>query len=331
LGDEKEEIYRSQMIDRVAELPGVVTVGGSKTVPFDGRGEPYEFGLTPFEHRGPIRPSAGNYIVTPGYFEALQVPIREGRTFTWQDEAEARKVLVVNQSFAAKVWGDKSAVGKTLYVGTRGMEVIGVVADMHTEGLASVAGEAVYMPERQSPRSSLNLFIRTKDSPLAHITAFRDAIWSVDKDQAVSDVATMQQLVSENVAQPRFFTVLLSIFGVLAVTLAAIGAYGVISYSVRERTQEFGIRIALGADRNEVLGLVLKQAMMLAGIGLVLGLIGALATSRLLSSLLFGIKAVDPATFAAAGAFLVVVALLATYVPARAATKVDPIVALRYE
>jgi ABC-type antimicrobial peptide transport system permease subunit len=202
---------------------------------------------------------------------------------------------------------------------------------MHTEGLASVAGEAVYMPERQSPRSSLNLFIRTKDSPLAHITAVRDAIWSVDKDQAVSDVATMQQLVSENVAQPRFFTVLLSIFGVLAVTLAAIGAYGVISYSVRERTQEFGIRIALGADRNEVLGLVLKQAMMLAGIGLVLGLIGALATTRLLSSLLYGIKAVDPATFAAAAAFLVVVALLATYVPARAATKVDPIVALRYE
>jgi ABC-type antimicrobial peptide transport system permease subunit len=141
----------------------------------------------------------------------------------------------------------------------------------------------------------------------------------------------MQQIISENVAQPRFFTVLLSVFGLLAVTLAAIGAYGVISYSVRERTQEFGIRIALGADRREVLGLVLKRAMTLAGIGLVLGLVGALATTRLLGSLLFGIKPLDPATFAAASAFLFVVALLATYVPAHAATKVDPIVALRYE
>lgn len=331
LSDEKGQAYRRQMLDRVSEVPGVVAVGGSKTVPLDGSGEPYEFGLTPFTQRGPIRPSAGDYIVTPGYFEALQIPLRAGRTFSRQDDATDGKFLVVNESFAKKVWGSNDAVGKTLYVGTTACEVIGVVADVHNEGLANEARETVYLPERLSPRSSLNLFIRTKDNPLMSIAAVRNAIWSVDKDQAVSDVATMQQLVSDNVAQPRFFTVLLSVFGVLAVILAAIGAYGVISYSVRERTQEFGIRIALGAGRAEVLALVLKQAMALAAIGLSLGLIGALATTRLLSTLLFGIRPLDPATFAAAATLLLAVALLATYLPARAATKVDPIVALRYE
>lgn len=331
LNDQKEEQYRKQISDRVAEVPGVIAVGGSKTVPLDGSGEPYEFGLTPFTERGPIRPEAGDYIVTPGYFEALQIPLREGRTYTWQDDSSSVHPLVVNESFAKKVWGSKSAIGQTLYVGTTACQIIGVVADVHNEGLASEAHDTVYLPSRLAPRSSLNLFIRTKDNPLTRIAAVRDAIWSVDKDQAVSDIATMQQLVSENVAQPRFFTVLLSIFGLLAVILAAVGAYGVISYSVRERTQEFGIRIALGADRAEVLGLVLKQAMLLAAVGLSLGLIGALAMTRLLSTLLFGVKPMDPATFAAAAALLIIVALLATYLPARAATTVDPLVALRYE
>jgi predicted permease len=285
----------------------------------------------PFTHRGSIRPSAGAYIVTPGYFQALQIPLKAGRTFTKQDDAGTGRLLVVNESFAKKVWGTKSAVGQTLYLGTTACEVIGVVADVHNEGLASEARETVYMPERLSPRSSLNLFIRTRDNPLISVAAFRNAIWSVDKDQAVSDIATMQQLLSDNVAQPRFFTVLLTIFGLLAVVLAAVGAYGVISYSVRERTQEFGIRIALGADRAEVLGLVLKHSMLLAGVGLVLGLIGAIAITRLLGTLLFGIRPMDPATFAAAAVFLMVVALLATYLPARAATKVDPMLALRYE
>jgi predicted permease len=319
------------MIDRVAEVPGIIAVGGGKTVPLDGGGEPYEFGLTPFAHRGPIRPTAGAYIVTPGYFQALQIPLREGRTFSWRDDSSSVKPLVVNESFARKVWGSKSAAGQTLYLGTTACQVIGVVADVHNEGLAGGASETVYLPSRLAQRSSLNLFIRTTDNPLTRISSVRDAIWSVDKDQAISDISTMQQIVSENVAQPRFFSVLLSVFGLLAVTLAAIGAYGVISYSVRERTQEFGIRIALGANSGEVLGLVLKQAMTLAGLGLVMGLIGALVTTRLLSSLLYGIKPVDPATFAVASAFLLFVALLATYLPARAATRVDPILALRYE
>jgi len=332
LRGEQEHQYRAQMIDRVSEVPGVAAVGGSKTVPLDGSGEPYEFGLTPFTQRGPIRPSAGDYIVTPGYFEALQIPVIAGRTFAKQDDVNGNnKILVVNQSFAKKVWGAKDAVGQTLYVGTTACQVIGVVANVHNEGLASEADETVYLPESIAPRSSLNLFIRTKENPLLLMSAVRGAIWSVDKDQAVSDIATMQQLVSENVAQPRFFTVLLSIFGLLAVTLAAIGAYGVISYSVRERTQEFGIRIALGAGRSEVLGLVLRQAMALTGVGLVLGLIGAVMTTRLLGSLLFGIHPMDPVTFALAAVFLAAVALLATYLPARAATKVDPMVALRYE
>jgi predicted permease len=331
LSSEKEEQYRNAIIDRVAEVPGVVAVGGSKTVPLDAGGEPYEFGLAPFTQRGSIRPSAGVYIVTPGYFEALQIPLSAGRTFSKQDDAGTGKLVVVNESFARKVWGSKSAVGQLLYLGTTACEVIGVVGDVHNEGLANEARETVYVPERISPRSSLNLFVRTKDNPLFSIAAVRDAIWTVDKNQAVTDISTMQQVISHNVAQPRFFSVLLSVFGFLALTLAAIGAYGVISYSVRERTQEFGIRIALGANRHEVLTLVLKRAMTLAGIGLGLGLMGSMAAAGVLKSLLFGVKPLDPATFFAASVLLVVVALIATYVPARAATRVDPIVALRYE
>jgi ABC-type antimicrobial peptide transport system permease subunit len=237
----------------------------------------------------------------------------------------------VNESFARKVWGGQSAVGKILYAGDLACEVIGVVGDVHNEGLSNEARDTVYMPERLSPRSSLNLFIRTSGNPLMSIGPVRSAIWSVDKDQAVSDIATMEQLLSDNVAQPRFFSVLLSIFGFLAVALAAIGAYGVISYSVRERTKEFGIRIALGATPYEVLALVLKRALSLAGIGLALGLIASVAAAGLLKSLLFGIRPLDPATFAIAAVLLFAVALLATYVPARMATKVDPMVALRYE
>ncbi|MBV9074062.1 MAG: ABC transporter permease [Acidobacteria bacterium] len=331
LASEKQEQYRADILDRVAQVPAVVAVGGSKTVPLDGGGEPYEFGLTPFTQRGSIRPGAGAYIVTPGYFEALQIPVKAGRTFTQQDNAGKAKLLVVNESFAKKVWGTKSPVGQLLYVGPMACEVIGVVGDVHTEGLANEARETVYIPEKLSARSSLNLFVRTKGNPLLSIAAIRDAIWSVDKNQAVSDVTTMEQLLSDNVAQPRFFSVLLSVFGFLAVSLAAIGAYGVISYSVRERTQEFGIRIALGANRQEVLGLVLKQALRLTGIGLGLGLLGSLAAAAVIKSLLFGVKPLDPATFIAAAVFLFAVALAATYVPARAATKVDPIVALRYE
>ena len=323
--------YRNNMIDRVSEVPGVVAVGGSKTVPLNGGGEPYEFSLTPFTGRGSIRPGAGVFIVTPGYFEALQIPLHAGRAFSKQDETRQDCQLMVNESLQKKVWASESAVDKILYLGTTPCQVIGVVTDVHNEGLASQARDTVYVPERISPRSSLNLFIRTQDDPLRLIPSIRQAIWSVDKEQAVSDIATMQQLMSDNIAQPRFFTVLLSVFGGLAVLLAAIGAYGVISYSVRERTQEFGIRIALGADRAEVLGLVIRQAMTLSGIGLGIGLVAALASTRALSSLLFGVRPLDVPTFAAAAIVLMIVALLAAYLPARSATKVDPLVALRYE
>jgi putative ABC transport system permease protein len=329
---ERQDIrYRNNMLDSVAAVPGVVAVGGSKTVPLNGGGEPYEFDLAPFKERGSIRPGAGVFIVTPGYFEALQIPLRAGRAFSRQDEIRQDCQLMVNESLQKRVWASASAVDKILYLGTTPCQVIGVAADVHNEGLANQARDTVYVPERISPRSSLNLFIRTKDDPLRLIPSIRQAIWSVDKEQAVSDIATMQQLMSDNIAQPRFFTVLLGVFGALAVLLAAIGAYGVIAYSVRERTQEFGIRIALGADRAEVLRLVIGQAMALAAIGLGVGLIAALLSTRALSSLLFGVKPLDVPTFAAAAIVLMFVALLAAYLPARSATKVDPLVALRYE
>ena len=328
---DRDHQYREQMIESVASLPGVIAVGGSKNVPLNGSGEPYEFSLAPFTQRGSIRPGAGAYMVTPGYFEALQIPLKSGRFFTKQDEAGDGRVLVVNESFAKKVWGSEDVVGKVLYVGKMSCDVIGVVSDVHNEGLANKARDTVYMPEKLAPRSSLNLFVRTKSNPLQLVSAIRAAIWSVDKDQAVSDISTMQQIVSQNVAQPRFFTVLLSIFGALAVLLAAIGAYGVISYSVRERTREFGVRIALGADRAQVLALVIQQAMKLIGLGLSAGVLGALATTHLLRNLLFGVKPMDVPTLVVAAILLLGVGLVAAYVPAHSATRIDPLVALRHE
>src|SRR5262249_49983343 len=180
-------------------------------------------------------------------------------------------------------------------------------------------------------RSSLNIFVRAAVPPMSLVNAVQQAIWSVDRDQPITDIAPLSQKVDATTSQPRFFTFLLGIFGALAVVLAAVGAYGVLAYTVRQRTNELGVRMALGAEPRDLLAMVLSQGFKLAFAGLGIGLVGALLTTRLLSSLLFGVTATDPVTFITAGTVLSLVALLASYIPARRATKVDPMVALRYE
>ncbi|MEP6571967.1 MAG: ABC transporter permease [Gemmatimonadota bacterium] len=327
----KDAAYRNELIDKVAALPGVVAVGGSKTAPLRGGGEPYEFSAVGKDGAPRIlHARSGAYIVTPGYFRALGIPIVRGRDFSRQDNPDAF-YLLVNEAAAREFWPNENAIGQTLLQGERRAEVIGVVGDVRNDGLATDAASAIYVPITRFSRSTLNMFVRTAGNPLLMAGVVRDAIWAVDRDQPISDLGPLREAVSGSISQPRFTTTLLALFGSLAAVLAALGIYGVMSYTVSQRAHEIGIRMALGARAADVLMMVVGRALTLTGIGIGIGLLGAAALTRLLASLLFGTSATDPLTFAAITLILAGVALVASYVPARRAARVDPVVVLRNE
>jgi predicted permease len=326
-----QKAERDQIFERLAGLPGVTAVGGSKTLPLHGGGEPYEFSIPGRTSASLILPKSGAYIVTPGYFQALGFPLVRGRGFTDADRPPAPLVVVVNQAFAREYWPNDDALGKTLRFGDTDVPIVGVAGDVRNDGLAAASATAVYVPATTFFRSTLNVFVRTTGDPLRLAQAAQRAIWEIDPQLPISDVTTLQRVVTDTVARPRFFTLLVGLFGGLALLLAAIGMYGVISYTVRQRTHEIGIRMALGARTTNVLGMVMRDAMALTGTGLVLGLAGALLLTRFLASQLYGVAPTDAATLAAMAAVLCAVALLASWIPARRATRVDPLVALRDE
>lgn len=321
--------YRQQeYIDAVAALPGVIAVGGSKTAPLEGGGEPYVFGYV--DDNGESRradPESGLYMVTPGYFEALGISMVRGRSFTLDD----KRHFILNEAMARTLWGHTDVVGNYMTVGSTEVEVIGIVGDVHNDGIATEAKSAMYVLPYEFPRSAVTLYIRTTNDPLAASSDVRRAVWSVDPNQPLGEFATLRQVVSGDVAMPRFFTTLLMVFAGVALTLAGLGIYGVVSYAVGRRTSEMGLRMALGARSGNLLRLVLGQSMGLSLGGLVLGVMGALALSRFLSSQLYGVAPTDPATYAAVSAVLVTVAFVAGYLPALRATRVDPVQALRSE
>ncbi|HEX5759970.1 MAG TPA: ABC transporter permease [Thermoanaerobaculia bacterium] len=323
---------RDEVIRRVGELPAVIAAGASKTLPLEGGGEPY--GFTVPGRAGAlaeVQPQAGTFIVSPGYFRALGIPLLAGRIFTARDDDGERPVVVVNRAFSRQLWGGEEAVGKTLLLGEIPLEVVGVVGDVRSGGLAAEPGSAVYIPQSLAPRSDMKLFLRTAADPLALAGAVREAIWGFDRDLPISDVAALPQVVAEDVARPRFLTILLGLFGALALTLAAVGLYGVVAYGVGQRTHEIGIRMALGARRGQVLAGVVAQGMSWTLLGLALGLAGAFAASRLLAGLLFGVAPTDALTFAGVAVVLAAAALLASWLPARRAASIDPLTALRSE
>jgi putative ABC transport system permease protein len=279
--------------------------------------------------------------VGANYFETVGVQLVAGRKFTSTDDQDHPGVAVLNESFVKHYFPNEKALGQRLRPSPpariwknqrlTSFEIVGIVRDVKLAGLEAPSEPAYYLPAAQAPLQDMTLLVRTTTDPLSVVGAVRGAVLSIDPNQPISNVSTLEKVVDESVAQRRLNMLLMGLFGALAMLLSAVGIYGLLSHAVTQRTQEMGIRMALGAQVSDVLKLVLKQGMMLALIGEAIGLVGALALTRLIRGLLFGVTPNDVTTFVVVAGVLGIVALLACYLPARRATKVDPLIALRYE
>jgi putative ABC transport system permease protein len=277
--------------------------------------------------------AANHYRVTPIYLQAMQIPLIRGRLFTEQDTAASRPVVLINETMARRFFPDEDPIGKRLDISgpTYLREIVGVVGDVKQEGLRTPTPPQVYEPFLQKPSTAFALVVRGVGNPMRLAEVVRQRVLAVDKYQPVSDIRTLEDRIELSVTRDWLSAFLLGLFAILALVLAAVGIYGVIAYSVTQRTQEIGIRMALGAHSRGILQLVLGQSMRMVLLGLGLGLAGTLALTRILGSLLYEVKPRDPATIVAVSILLFAVALVAAFIPARRATKVDPMEALRYE
>jgi predicted permease len=327
--------FFQQVLDRVETLPGVESAGAINHRPLSG----YSL-VSFFSIEGSPRPQPGKDqpiivgVSTPDYFRAMGIPLLSGRFFNEQDAEGAATVAIINQAMARRFFQDQDPIGKTIGFACKDglcRKIVGVVGDIRQQGLGEEIRAEAYLPYLQFPSNSMTLVLHTATDPLSFVAAVRGRVQEVDKDQPVSDIKTMQKRLSDSVAQPRLTMTMLGIFAAFALILAAVGIYGMMSYTVSGRTHEIGIRMALGAQRQDVIKLVLGQAALLAVAGTAIGIGAAVALTRVLSSLLFGVSATDPVTFAVVSIILTGVALGACFVPARRATKVDPMIALRYE
>jgi len=324
--------FFNEVVRRISEVPGVRSAAISATLPLTWKR------ITPMLPEGqpnvPLgqRPFIDIEAVSPQWFQVMRVPVR-GREFTEADNADAPKVLVVNETFARQFWPGQDAVGKHVVVGRwpQPAEVIGVAQDVRNKGLAQAPQPQVYIPFPQLPWSDMNLLVRTAVPPQTLVSAIRAQIAAVDPDQPITSVQSVDDLMDSSRTQPRFLMLLLTAFSITALALAVVGIYGVLAYSVAQRWQELGIRMALGAERSDILRLVVRQGVMLAMFGVALGLVAALLMTRLMSSVLYKVGSHDLMTFALAPVLFLAVAVLTSYIPARRATTVDPTVALRQQ
>lgn len=329
--------FYDQLLQRVQALPGVEAAGVSTAVPPDRLEFSNSFvveGRPPEGNQKP--PVAGQLLVSAGYFRALGVPLVRGRYFSADDRVDAPPVVIVSETLARRQFPNEDPVGKRIQRGgpsptTPWSTIVGVVKDVKYTGLDSADDMAMYVHYPQVWSRNAYVVIRSSSDPQRLVPAVRREVGELNKDLALTKIKTAEQLLYESVAQPRFRTLLLGVFAAVALLLSAVGIYGVMSYFVEQRTHELGIRMALGAQRSHIMKLILGQGMLLAVIGLAIGLVGALIATRILTTLLYGVSATDPMVFGGTSIFLVTVALLASYIPARRATKVDPMVALRYE
>ncbi|HKS41739.1 MAG TPA: FtsX-like permease family protein, partial [Blastocatellia bacterium] len=329
--------FYQQMWERVGRLPGIESVGGGSILPLTGSiswGSITPEGYNPASGQSMIQ--ADGRIASVGYFETMKIPLISGRYFNEQDTKDSLKVAIIDEKMARQYWPDTDAVGKRLKWGDRDsdnpwMTIVGVVGNVKQYALDTDSRVAFYSPHAQALSGTMYLVARTTGDPLSLAAAVTKEARDMDPNVPVFDIRSMEQLLSASLARRRFAMLSLGLFAAVAMLLAVVGIYGVMSYAVAQRTREIGIRMAMGAQTRDVLKLIVAQGMSLAGIGVGIGLAGAVAVTRVMANLLFGVSATDPVTFAAIALLLAGVALVACYVPARRATKVDPMVALHYE
>lgn len=330
--------FYNQTMQRISSVPGVTTVAAINTLPLD-KGPQAGFRI---EGRPPLTTDkwpSGNYrTVSSDYFRAMDIPIVQGRAFTDHDTLQTPLVVIVNQALARREFPGETVIGKRINLGNTDaqgqpvwFEIVGIASDVRSLELREEAAPEFYLSAQQDSFANMFVVVRTSIEPTGIAASIRQAAAEVDKTASVSDIKTMDNIVNAAVTQPRFNVFLLGLFSGIALLLSAAGIYGVTAYSVTQRTHEFGIRMALGAQVGDVLRMIIRQGMLLISVGVVIGLAAAFALTRLLRTLLFGVSASDPLTFIAITLLLTFVALVACYIPARRATKVDPLVALRYE
>ena len=326
--------YFREVLDGVSRVPGVTAAGFTSQLPLSGDRDEYGAHFEFDEANAGY--SAFRYAVSPGYFEMMGIPLRHGRLLTAQDKADAPLAVVISESLAQRKFGDQDPLGRRVQIGPADgtwHTIVGVVGNIKQASLSAPESDALYTTPEQwrFADNVMSLVVRARDNAATLAPNIRQAIWAVDKDQPIVRVATMDDLLARSASERRFVLILLEAFGLVALALAATGIYGVLSGSVTERTREIGVRLALGAQRADVLALILRDGVKLTLGGVGIGLLGAWAATGLLTQLLYDISATDPWSFAGVALMLTLVALLACYLPARRATKVDPLVALRHE
>jgi putative ABC transport system permease protein len=326
--------FVSEILHRVEQLSGVQSAAVVTDTPLSGDNDAIGFSIEGRPDTIQQKIVTNVNVIGPGYLRTLGIPLLKGRDFTERDRETTPLVALINQSMARKIWPNQDPIGARMSGdGKLWATVQGVVGDVRQQGLSAEPQPEVYLSYLQDPFEwpYLTMLVHTSTDPMKLVTSVQSAIWSVEKDLPISSIGTMEQIRSHSIAQPRLTALLLSVFAALAMILASVGIYGVMAYSVTQRTHEMGLRMALGARASDVLTLVVGQGMVLATIGVGLGLLGAFAMTRVLEKFLWGVRPTDPFTFAAVSVLLATVALLASYLPARRATHVDPMVALRYE
>jgi len=331
--------FYDALLTNLRALPGVKDAGAVSILPLSGDQNSSSFTIRGAPVAEQDQPSAELRVASRDYFRTIGIPLLHGRQFETGDRMGSPPVVLVSEAMAHKFWPNGDAIGHVITMGVRpgvshshvGGEIVGIVGDVRDFGLDIEPAPTVYVLMDIPGSSEMNIVVRTAGNPTALVRAARAIMAALDAEIPVADPTPMETVLATSLAQRRFYMLLLSIFAAVALSLAGIGLYGVISYSVGQRTQEIGVRMALGATRGQVLGMILSESLRLAGTGIGVGIIGALALNRLLKGMLVGVSTTDPAVFAAAALGIGVIAIAACFVPARRATAVDPMVALRYE